>query len=308
MLRSRSDTWPIGVELSWPQFVSRFELPRRLQFSAAQYAALPKKEQGEAKDGAAWIPGELGEAGGRVDANVKQLCALVFDFDALFVADTARLWETFRHYKYLAHTSASHTEDKPKWRVVLPLSEPVPGDRWKPFWLGAVRYFGLRGRIAADAAAKNPSRLYYLPSSLYDVEPRLRVLEGRTLDVSAVDVRPPPVRPAPTLTWETSDKALTHHARVLQRMGPAVEGAMGDQHTFRAACYLVRDAGLSVSEALPLFREWNQTNSPPWPEEHLETKLLGALKYGKNPIGNRRYAGNKMTFDTNAVRALFEEK
>jgi len=70
----------------------------------------------------------------------------------------------------------------------------------------------------------------------------------------------------------------------LKMRGPAIEGQSGDQHTFKTACYLVRDLGLSIEEALPYMIAWNEFNQPPWKTIDLSKKLASALDYGSGPI------------------------
>lgn len=56
----------------------------------------------------------------------------------------------------------------------------------------------------------------------------------------------------------------------------AVAGEGGHNATFRAACKL-RDAGLSVEEALAVLTNWNESNaSPPWSPEELTHKVTSA--------------------------------
>lgn len=57
----------------------------------------------------------------------------------------------------------------------------------------------------------------------------------------------------------------------------AVAGEGGHNATFRAACKL-RDAGLSVDEALTVLTNWNESNaSPPWSFEELAHKVRAAF-------------------------------
>lgn len=70
----------------------------------------------------------------------------------------------------------------------------------------------------------------------------------------------------------------------LIKKGQAVEGQGGDKHTFETACYLTRDLGLSINEAMIYFQEWNKSNAPPWGDEELRKKLLGAIEYGTGTI------------------------
>jgi hypothetical protein len=60
----------------------------------------------------------------------------------------------------------------------------------------------------------------------------------------------------------------------------AVEGAGGDDLTYRVAC-IVKDMGVSETVALRLMSErWNDRCAPPWSPEELERKVANAYEYG----------------------------
>lgn len=66
---------------------------------------------------------------------------------------------------------------------------------------------------------------------------------------------------------------------------PAVEGAGGDDTTYRVVARL-KDFGVSVEAAFDLMAEhWNDRCSPPWDLEDLKTKVANAYEYGTSPIG-----------------------
>lgn len=81
--------------------------------------------------------------------------------------------------------------------------------------------------------------------------------------------------------------AIERARRYLQTIPGAVAGQGGDNVTYRVACTLVRDFGLSDEEALPLFREWNAKCRPPWSEADLRAKLRNARKHGRGTPGHR---------------------
>lgn len=67
----------------------------------------------------------------------------------------------------------------------------------------------------------------------------------------------------------------------------AVEGAGGDDTTFRVAA-AVRDYGVGEQTALTLLESvWNHRNSPPWDYDELRDKVSHAYKYGKKELGNK---------------------
>ncbi len=65
----------------------------------------------------------------------------------------------------------------------------------------------------------------------------------------------------------------------------AVQGAGGDETTFKVACR-VKDFGVSPADACTLMSEhWNPRCEPPWDPVDLDTKIGNAYGYGKHPIG-----------------------
>lgn len=67
----------------------------------------------------------------------------------------------------------------------------------------------------------------------------------------------------------------------VDRMGPAVEGDGGRNHTFKVAMALLR-FGLSLDDCMAILRRWNQSCVPPWDEcgrtNSLEERLQGAME------------------------------
>lgn len=77
-------------------------------------------------------------------------------------------------------------------------------------------------------------------------------------------------------------EAATKH---LEREPGAMQGAGGDQHTFKVACQLL-DFGLSMGVAHRLLSEhWNDKCSPPWSEADLMRKVRNAWTYRSQPVG-----------------------
>jgi hypothetical protein len=102
---------------------------------------------------AVYRPGRLRGADG-----VEAVTCLVLDHDdGLSIDEATAPWTDWPH---LVHTSWSHTDERPKFRVVLVLAEPVPAAAWPRAWAWAFARAG--GRV--DPACKDPSRVYFLPA------------------------------------------------------------------------------------------------------------------------------------------------
>jgi len=65
----------------------------------------------------------------------------------------------------------------------------------------------------------------------------------------------------------------------------AIEGAGGDDQTYRIACEILQ-LGISPAKAWELLRdEWNPHCQPPWSEDELAVKVQNAADYMQNDIG-----------------------
>jgi len=120
-----------------------------------------------------WSPVEMA-AGKRksVAADIAWVHCLVMDYDGGTTIEDARArWEP---WEYVLHTSWSHTQGHHKLRVILPLIDPMPGDRWREIYTEVLSWDAERSGMAeedaaaaglrADTACKDPSRMYYVPA------------------------------------------------------------------------------------------------------------------------------------------------
>lgn len=91
-------------------------------------------------------------------ADVIEVSCLVLDYDdGQSIEEALRRWSRWAH---LVHTTASHTEAAPRFRVVLPLAQPIPAPEWPRVWRWASR--GQR----IDEKAKDAGRRFFLPGGL----------------------------------------------------------------------------------------------------------------------------------------------
>lgn len=125
---------------------------------------------GEKVKAPAWSPTLYREgADVRGNRNVEAVTMLVLDCDAGDPLDTLEaLGDEFCR---LGHTSWSHHVDKPKARLVFPLSKPCPADVWGRVWAAAAEW-AKAGGVHVDPAAKDQARLYFGPFVPDDVTSR----------------------------------------------------------------------------------------------------------------------------------------
>jgi hypothetical protein len=173
--------------------------------------------------GRCWSPTRYtGGASSRGNVGVESVSALVFDCDRV-PPDTERLAGVY----WLGHTTWSHTPLAPRWRVVIPLTAPVPATRWRDVWQ--------RARAAlcpeADPSCKDPGRQYWLPSHSGGVTARASCHDGPLLDPSTLPALPPETRSA-ELHRAPSVKALRKITGGDRRRGGAyMDGVIGKLET-----------------------------------------------------------------------------
>jgi hypothetical protein len=101
--------------------------------------------------------------------------------------------------------------------------------------------------------------------------------------------------PAGTVTGSTAPRSSPaprrpHNAfelarKYMSKVSRAVDGGGGDDHTYDIARRLVWGWLLTDAEALSLFKEWNASNEPKWPDKQLERKISLARNKGSADPG-----------------------
>lgn len=94
----------------------------------------------------------------RIWSNALGVYTVNLDFDdGTSVEEAMAPWQ---HWPFLLHTTWSHTEDHPKFRIIVPMAEPVPSEGWLRVWHWASQMSG--GHI--DAKCKDVNRVYFRPA------------------------------------------------------------------------------------------------------------------------------------------------
>jgi putative DNA primase/helicase len=182
-------------EVTWDELLNLLagKFLRKGQMTLAEcQTALEEKRKAD-KDGPAWIPGSVHDiSAGRSQANMDKIFLLVLDLDEGM--PLAEVKARISGYEAAIHSTFSHTREMPKFRVVIPLKEPIQAQKiLKVFDHFQGRFDGLLD----PSCGHDYSRLFYLPACPVDAE-HLFVfehLEGEFLDVAALLNKPIVVAP-----------------------------------------------------------------------------------------------------------------
>ena len=152
-----SRAWKIK-EMSWEDFIQRCSETIRTAETVQEYRKLPKGQQDNIKDVGGFVGGEL-RNGIRKKDTVVNRCMLTLDAD---YADDD-FWEQielFFDFRCLIYSTHKHTPERPRLRLIIPLSRPVTADE----------YTAIARRIAADIGIEQFDDTTYQPHRLRPIQ------------------------------------------------------------------------------------------------------------------------------------------
>ena len=166
----------------WSQLVARLSETTRTQETQAQFFKMPKTRQDEVKDIGGFVGGEM--EGGRRTAMCmrdRQIVTLDADF-----AD-ADLWGMvpmlYGENAICVYSTHKHTKEKPRLRLVIPLTRAVSPDEYQAVSRKVAEMFGID---IFDDTTYQPHRLMYWPSTSADAPYEFHFQDGPWLDADAV--------------------------------------------------------------------------------------------------------------------------
>lgn len=155
-------------EISYGELVEKLSETTRTPESFKEFKGSSKADQSNIKDVGGFVGGALKD--GRRKANYvmnRTLISLDMDEVNTTVED---VWETitmFNDYEVLMYSTHSHTDKKPRLRLVIPLDRPVMGDEYQAIARKVAEDIGID---MFDDTTYEPSRLMYWPSTSSDAE------------------------------------------------------------------------------------------------------------------------------------------
>jgi len=115
-------------------------------------------------DAKLWSPTEFAPGKPRASANAMQVHYLVLDLDSVSKATVSETFTTLKQggLEYIAHGTYSDSDEARCFRVIVPLSAPVPAEYWAEFFRSAVDYLSLP--TSGDAKSSGDrARMYFAP-------------------------------------------------------------------------------------------------------------------------------------------------
>lgn len=223
-----------------------------------------------------------------------EVYALVLDLDhgatlaagvgAIEDGPMACLHTSFRHQRDVEmkdpRTKKVSIVREDRFRLVFPLTTPVPSAQYGMVWRSAERWMREAHGLKIDGQTKNASRAWYVPAHAPGCPFEARINHGPLLDPwelaeSWPTLREVPPLPPPRKTQPGRDASkLKRASAYLARMPESVSGQEGHKALWAAAFTLVKGFQLDPEDArVMLMREFNPRCQPEWPEKEIARKV-----------------------------------
>lgn len=164
-------------QIEWSALKQRLSETLYTLETVGEYHSSTKAVQAERKDHGGFVGGYL-EGGKRSPSTVKHRSLITLDADTATKGTFERLVKLYP-FECLAYSTHSHTPDKQRLRLIIPLSRPVSPDHFKAI---ARKMADTIGMDSFDPTTFQAERLMYWPSTPKDGEYLYMVNEGNIMD------------------------------------------------------------------------------------------------------------------------------
>lgn len=213
-------------EKTWPAIIKLFEQPTRRKITMAQYAGMSPKDRAHSKNTGLFFGGDCrvpedkdNKHRGSDDLVARSIVNLDLDDHC------ADIWAEFQQtgeiaalagHAYLVHSTRSHTDEKPKFRILIPLLKDVSPAEYEPVARGIAELLD-ESMMAAARESFTPAQGMYFPSVSADQKYYFTAVDGDFFDAKPLLKKYPadkastwPKRPKESVTEYTPGRRMTH--------------------------------------------------------------------------------------------------
>jgi putative DNA primase/helicase len=167
-----------NCEFTWHEFVEKLRSPVVTSETISEYLKAPKAEQDRVKDIGYYVPGSFAN-GIRKKGNLAARDCVPLDIDHIAPGDMAKIAAIYGKLEYVLHSTHKHVSDKPRLRLLFPLSRSVTADEYPAVSRALANLWDLD---AFDDTTYEFSRVMHFPSRSSDGEYVFEHNRGAFLD------------------------------------------------------------------------------------------------------------------------------
>lgn len=181
---SRTTKSWVNTKITWNELVKRLKTTTRTPETQGQFKNMSKAQQDNIKDIGGFVGGKLKNGNRRKDSLEKRY---IITLDADFAdADFCDLIEMLFDFTYCIYSTHKHTPEKPRLRLIIPLSRPCNSDEYEAVSRLIASDIGID---MFDDTTYEAHRLMYWPSTSIDGEYIFKHKENKPIDVDAMLAR-----------------------------------------------------------------------------------------------------------------------
>ena len=242
----KTKTWK-NKTTTWSELLDRLSKETRTPETVAEYKAMGRNQQSDIKDVGGFVGGYCNN-GSRSDIRHRSILCLDADFaDAELWPD----WELLYGKAAAVYSTHKHTQDKPRLRLVIPLSRNVDADEYQAIGRRVAHTLGIN---KFDDTSYQPQRMMYWPSASQDGDFFFRYTDGNILNPDDVlstyhDWRD-------VSAWPTSSREAEQPKKTASKQQDPLEkgGLVG---AFCRAYYPIEEA---IAAFVPTYQPCNEPN------------------------------------------------
>ena len=174
----KTKTWK-NKPVQWSELLDRLSKTTRTPETVAEYKAMSRNQQSDIKDVGGFVGGYCNN-GSRSDIRFRSVLCLDADFAD---ADLWPDWELLYGNAAAVYSTHKHTPQRPRLRLVVPLSRNVEPDEYQAIGRRVAATLGID---KFDDTSYQPQRMMYWPSTSQDGEYLFEYLDAPFLDADAV--------------------------------------------------------------------------------------------------------------------------
>ena len=180
---SRNSTeWP-NRKTTWEKFVAKLGKPKTTKETMEEYKAMTKDQRGKVKDVGGFVGGVVRDGGRRKADSIVSRSMVTLDLDEATPSTLGTVGDMLYGAAWCLYSTHSSTPDKPRYRLVIPLSRDVSPEEYIPI---ARRVADDIGIDTFDDSTYEPHRLMYWPSVSSDGDYVFQTGDGAPLDADRV--------------------------------------------------------------------------------------------------------------------------
>ena len=174
----KTKTWK-NKTMQWSELLGRLNTTTRTPETVAEYKAMGRNQQSDIKDVGGFVGGYCNN-GSRSDIRHRSILCLDADFAD---ADLWPDWELLYGKAAAVYSTHKHTAEKPRLRLVIPLTRNVDPDEYQAIGRRVAHTLGID---KFDDTSYQPQRLMYWPSTSQDGEYFFKYTDAPMLDPDEV--------------------------------------------------------------------------------------------------------------------------